>query len=158
MIEPTVGRVVLYRAPGHDPAAQPFAAHVAFVHSNRLVNLLIIDHDGITYPGTEIPLLQDGDQVPVEAHRGYAEWMPYQKGQAAKTEALQATLAGAGGAPPTPAAPQASAAAAPAPQPPPQAAQPAQQPQEAAQAAPQPAPAPEAQPAEQPAPAPQAAP
>jgi hypothetical protein len=63
------------------------------VHEPRLINLLIIGHDGIAYPSTEI-VLQDGDPIPTteQAPRGYAEWVPYQKGQAAKTEALQAQV------------------------------------------------------------------
>jgi hypothetical protein len=63
------------------------------VHEPRLINLLIIGHDGIAYPSTEI-VLQDGDPIPTteQAPRGYAEWVPYRKGQAAKTEALQAQV------------------------------------------------------------------
>ena len=116
MIEPTVGRVVLYRPAGSHPTAQPHAATVAFVHDPRLVNLHIISHDGIAYPGTEIPLLQDEDPAPdaVAAPRGYAEWMPYQKGQAAKVEALQAAAAAAPAAPPEAAPPATQPAPAPA--------------------------------------------
>jgi hypothetical protein len=120
MIEPTPGRVVWYRPAGSHPSAQPHAALVAFVHDERLVNLMIVGHDGISYPGTEIPLLQDGDPrpSPEQAPRGHAEWMPYQKGQAAKAEALQAqapTVAPIAPPPPaaTPAPPIAPVAPAP---------------------------------------------
>jgi hypothetical protein len=37
-----------------------------------------------------VPLMQDGDEQPW--HGNFAMWMPYQKGQAAKTEALEARL------------------------------------------------------------------
>jgi hypothetical protein len=93
MIEPTVGRVVWY-SHNHEPSPypqlgnQPFAAHVAFVHSERLVNLLVIAHTGQVFARESVILLQEGDTAPASAP--YAEWMPYQKGQAAKTEALQA--------------------------------------------------------------------
>jgi hypothetical protein len=92
MIKPTVGRVVLFR-PGlgferigtrHDD--QPFAATVAYVWHDRLVNLAFADHDGRSHNATSVPLLQDDDKAPVAF---YAEWMPYQKGQAAKTEQLE---------------------------------------------------------------------
>jgi hypothetical protein len=90
MIEPTPGRVVWYHPAGSHPTAQPHAAHVAFVHDAGLVNLMVISHDGIAYPATEIPLLQGGEQLAEGmAPRGYAEWMPFQKGQAAKTDAAK---------------------------------------------------------------------
>jgi hypothetical protein len=153
MIDPTPGRVVHYRPPGSHPSDQPHAAHIAFVHNARLVNLMIISDDGIAYPGTEIPLLQDGDPVPTGAHRGYAEWMPYQKGQAAKTEALQAQVAAS--APAAAAQAQASQGPTPTPQSAAQAVPPAPPPQPApATPAPQPA---QPQPAPAAAPAPQGA-
>lgn len=138
MIEPGIGRIVHFYPAGHAPGALPHAAMVVGISSERVINLAIWDHEGHHYHGTDVQLLQD-DDVPTEGHC-HAEWMPFQKGQAAKTEALQAQLA----APPAP-APQ------PAPQPQQQAA-PVQQ---------EPAPAPQvAQPANQapPAPQPQAAP
>jgi len=101
MIKPTVGRVVWYWPNEHDHKAlgafayegsdQPFAATVSFVHSDRMVNLSVVDHNGAQYERRSVTLLQDGDTVNSKA--GYAEWMPYQKGQAAKTEALEAAQA-----------------------------------------------------------------
>ncbi len=97
MIKPTVGRVVLFH-PGlgferigtrHDD--QPFAATVAYVWNDRLVNLAFVDHDGRSHNITSVPLLQDDDARPSAF---FAEWMPYQKGQAAKTEQLEQKLAG----------------------------------------------------------------
>ncbi|MNQ98437.1 hypothetical protein D3C85_1141270 [compost metagenome] len=94
MIHPTVGRVLWYWPTPEDAAAgravnegQPFAATVAFVHSPRMINLALVDHNGSPFGKTSVTLLQDGDVVRDKA--GYAEWMPYQKGQAAKTAALE---------------------------------------------------------------------
>jgi hypothetical protein len=92
MIKPTVGRVVLYYRHGKtqfDANEQPEAATVAYVHSDTMINLSIVDHNGVQFPATSVFLYQgDGDRP----QGSYAEWMPYQKGQAAKTEALEAAL------------------------------------------------------------------
>ena len=102
MIRPTVGRVMWYRPGVHlaglvaNPAglegAQPLAAIVTYVWNDNMVNLAVFGHDGTVQARTSVPIVQDGspwtaDQSP------YAEWMPFQKGQAAKTEALEAKLA-----------------------------------------------------------------
>jgi len=95
MIKPTNGRVVWFTpGPGfsgihHGP--DPLAAHVAHVWGDRMVNLAVIDSNGSTSPVTSVPLLQDGDPRP---ENFFAEWMPYQKGQAAKTEELERRAAG----------------------------------------------------------------
>jgi hypothetical protein len=103
MIRPTVGRVVWYYPSGRDKAAggmrvcepppglsdtprnQPLAAIVAYVWSDHLVNLMVIDHEGISHSRTSVALNQD-DQFdqPVP----YCAWMPFQKGQAQKTDEL----------------------------------------------------------------------
>jgi hypothetical protein len=90
MITPTVGRVVWYHAPSSTPDAQPQAAIIAFVHSDCLVNLHVIDANGVASGATSVVLVQEGDTAPAAGF--YCEWMPYQKGQAAKTEAVQAQL------------------------------------------------------------------
>lgn len=94
MIEPTVGRVVLYTPPVEDLILQnykaPFAAIVTYVWGARMVNLTVFYPDGRVEAPSSVKLLQDGDEVP--GYGRYAEWMPYQKGQAAKTEKLQAEL------------------------------------------------------------------
>jgi hypothetical protein len=96
MITPTVGRVVWYCPGPEDPTPifrdEPLAAHIARVKNDRLVNLLVIRADGVTYGRHDVVLLQDGDKRPREGR--YCEWMPYQKGQAAKTEALEQKLQG----------------------------------------------------------------
>jgi hypothetical protein len=97
MIKPTVGRIVWYRPSEFDrtqmtvhdqghPSEQPLAATVAYVWSDTLVNLTVSDHNGATHQRTSVFLDQG------EGHGGYnawCEWMPYQKGQAAKTEMLE---------------------------------------------------------------------
>ena len=57
------------------------------VHGDRMVNLTVHDHNGVSWPVCSVPLLQEGDAPVVGSF--YCEWMPYQKGQAAKTEALE---------------------------------------------------------------------
>jgi hypothetical protein len=95
VIKPTVGRVVWYWPDAHDTSAlgavaygsdQPFAATVAYVHGDRMVNLSIVDHNGRQYERRSVTLLQPGDSVP-GSKEGRAEWVPYQVGQAAKQEA-----------------------------------------------------------------------
>jgi hypothetical protein len=91
MIKPTVGRVVWYWMP-NSPQREPLAAMVAAVVTDSIVNLSVIDAEGNQFGQKGVPLVQDGEQPPSMA---YCEWMPYQKGQAAKTEALESTLKGA---------------------------------------------------------------
>lgn len=103
VITPTPGRVVWYwptpedikqgmfAYPGSD---QPMAATVSFVHSDRMVNLSVVDHNGKPFEKRSVTLLQEGDTVRNSKY-GYAEWMPFQKGQAAKTEQLAGQLKGA---------------------------------------------------------------
>lgn len=93
MITPTVGRVVwFYRYLPSQGHKGPLAAMVAQVHGDRLVNLMVVNADGTTRPYTNIQLMQqeDGLERPT---LDYCEWMPYQVGQAAKTEALEKKLA-----------------------------------------------------------------
>lgn len=91
MIKPTVGRVVWFRAKlldnSHPKESPEQAAIVTRVWNDRMVNLAVFGHNGEVVPMTSVDLVQDGDEAPFE--RSYCEWMPYQKGQAAKTEALE---------------------------------------------------------------------
>ncbi len=94
MIKPTVGRVVWYHREETDPGVstddQPNAAIIAHVHPDAcvdLLNLLVIDSSGSSFSQSDVPLVQEG--APIPSGR-YCQWMPYQIGQAAKTEALQA--------------------------------------------------------------------
>lgn len=92
MIEPTVGRILWYIPhidKGGAPNGQPHAAILAHVIDQRTVNLAVFNEDGTLYSAKKaVRLLQDDDPVPPEGD--YAMWMPYQKGQAAKTEAAEA--------------------------------------------------------------------
>jgi hypothetical protein len=96
MIKPTVGRVVLYTPlPQMErtfPHEQPFAAIITYVWNDGLVNLLVMRDDGATFPKTSVPLVHEGEPA-----QGQCGWMPYQKGQAAKTEAAEAKVSGATG-------------------------------------------------------------
>ena len=99
MIPPTVGRVVLYHPSTNDPGGNipggPLAAIIARVHSDTLVNLMVISPDGSPFGRTSVCLLQSDEQRARHQTGPYCEWMPYQKGQAAKTEALEKQLGAA---------------------------------------------------------------
>jgi hypothetical protein len=102
-ITPTIGRKVWYYpssndlnqnqshpmlqfAP-HDGVLQPFDADVVYVWNERGVNLVVKDHDGGVHVRRSVRLLQGNDTAgPDEAH---AAWMPYQRGQAARTDAAE---------------------------------------------------------------------
>lgn len=86
MIQPTIGRIVLYYPGGKtqvDKEEQPFAAQIAYVHSDRMVNLGFLDHRGQSGAQTSVCLVQDGEPLP---EHGFCCWMPYQIQQAAEQE------------------------------------------------------------------------
>ena len=95
IIKPTVGRVVWFHPswlacePGfaRHQGGQPYAAIIASVWSEALVNLSVFDANGAAHSRTSVPFMRDGDCVPGNGF--YCEWMPYQKGQAAKAEAAE---------------------------------------------------------------------
>ena len=90
MIKPTVGRVVWYWPLGKaqkDAGEQPRAAQIAHVHADSVVNIGFLDQDGVSRNATSVLLMQEGDDVSNLA--SFCEWMPYQQGQAAKTEAAE---------------------------------------------------------------------
>lgn len=93
MISPTVGSVVWFRKDRNEAESgfaahsnQPCAAIVAYVWNDRMVNLSVFDHNGSQHSRTSVHLRQPEDPIPSGS---YCEWMPYQKGQAAKTEHLE---------------------------------------------------------------------
>jgi len=95
MIKPTIGRVVWFHPASNSNesgfAPAPIcAAIVAYVHSDACVNLAVFDANGNSHSKTSVTLVQDGEPPPEYGY--YCEWMPYQKGQAAKTEALESQL------------------------------------------------------------------
>lgn len=85
MIQPTNGRQVLYVPSPADLAGNfgmvvqgttPLAATVVAVHSERCVNLQVLDANAKAYQRWSVTLLQD-DDVPLQGS-AYAIWMPYQ--------------------------------------------------------------------------------
>lgn len=86
MISPTIGRVILVHSRQQD-ATGPWPCFVTKVWSDRAINAAGFNEWGTSVSYSSLPLLQDDDAPP--AAGPYAEWMPYQKGQAAKTEALE---------------------------------------------------------------------
>lgn len=95
IIPPTVGRVVHYyrdpRAGESDFAVNddglPYAAIIAHVWSDTMVNLTVFDANGRPHSRTSVELVQ-GPQ-PARPAGAFCSWMPYQIGQAAKTEAAE---------------------------------------------------------------------
>lgn len=91
MIEPTIGRVVWVRNRQGRMHDQPETAQICFVHSKTLVNVGGFDHVGHPFRCVNIPLDQGPPTVLMQGEQ-YCEWMPFQKGQAQKTEALESKL------------------------------------------------------------------
>ncbi len=103
MIKPTIGRVVLF-VPKQAKyefgfcfvAGRPHAALITAVHGDRCVNLAAFDANGKSYGFTSVTLRQPEDADQGFAGGDYCEWMPFQVGQAAKTEAAEQALAAKG--------------------------------------------------------------
>jgi hypothetical protein len=98
MIKPSVGRIVWYRPAQyldigkmaiHD-WREPLAAMVVWVWSESCVNLDVVDHNGAHHKRSSVTLHQN-DGYPCDASP-FCEWMPFQKGQAAKTDELEHKL------------------------------------------------------------------
>lgn len=96
LIKPTIGRRVWYWPAQHEGAhshhshlppfhvhdpLQPHDAGIALVHGDRMVNLSVVDHAGNTHARMSVLLLQGDDEKPAYG-MAYAQWMPYQVGQA----------------------------------------------------------------------------
>jgi hypothetical protein len=80
VIPPTVGRKVWFRKYGADLEGQPEDATIVYVHSDHMVNLFVVSPNGEPRGETSIPLVHEGEERPESGH--FAEWMPFQKGQA----------------------------------------------------------------------------
>lgn len=92
MIKPTVGRMLHYYPASEDSGAivncgHPLAATIAHVWNDRCINIAYLDTNGVWRSKTSVLLVHEDD----EARPGacYCVWMPYQKGQASKTDAVQ---------------------------------------------------------------------
>ena len=90
IISPTIGRKVWFRPNGvvfnNKPfiiidSKQPLDATVVYVFTDRMVNLLVIDHMGVAHIVTSCTMKQSGDVI---SQGCYCEWMPYQTAQAKK--------------------------------------------------------------------------
>lgn len=89
MITPAVGRVVWVR--NVSASEECLAGIIAKVWSDTMVNLAVFRDNGNCSGFTSVSLWQGEGEPPAGI---YCEWMPYQKGQTAKTEALEAKVAG----------------------------------------------------------------
>ncbi len=83
MIHPTIGRVLWYYDENHTEGKQPKTALVCHVWSESCVNLAVFDQNGVAGNRTSVLLWQGEGERP---SRSFAEWMPYQVGQAKKNE------------------------------------------------------------------------
>lgn len=97
IITPTVGRIVWF-TPGPDfrgkwhnvsqpEHRKPLVAMICHVWSDRMVNLDVVDSAGLHWDVTSVDLIQpDENEDAYKALGRYCTWMPYQVGQAAKTD------------------------------------------------------------------------
>ena len=101
MIKPTVGRVVWFYpsvawAAENDVAygvpGEPLTALIAHVINERMINLAAFDQNGKPFNATSVPLLEENVPLNDDSMSFHAVWMPYQKGQAAKAEALEKSM------------------------------------------------------------------
>jgi hypothetical protein len=85
-IIPTIGRMVYFKSRGSADGVFPptiFAAIITSVHEDvNYVDLITFGSFGLRFE----PSVKNGDQI------GEWDWMPYQKGQAKKTEELEKKL------------------------------------------------------------------
>lgn len=97
IITPTIGRKVWFfglpwdvdnRNPGKYPIRidtnRPMDATIIYVWSDRLVNLVVVDHGGQSWFMPYITLIPPGESMPSTI--AHAEWMPYQMVQAKPKE------------------------------------------------------------------------
>ena len=99
-IKPTAGRVLWFYPTvanaaqwgmAYSDPGQPLAAMIAYVWRDDLVNLTVWDQNGNQFSVTSVPLAQGEVPSDEEGRIGmHAAWMPYQKGQAARADAIEA--------------------------------------------------------------------
>lgn len=88
MITPTVGRVVWVIRPAESlDIKQPEVGFIIYVWNDHMINVAGFNSNGTPFSSTSLALVQDDEPKP---EGKFACWMPYQKGQAAKYEALAA--------------------------------------------------------------------
>jgi hypothetical protein len=108
MIKPTIGRVMWFWPVASERGAQPYASMVVYVHDDNMVNLVAFTTDGAPFPAGSVAIVHDGSPY-VAGDLPYAEWMPYQVGQARKHADDDAKVAQSSAASDTP--PEKAAAA-----------------------------------------------
>lgn len=83
MIEPTIGRVIWYWP--EDKKDQPWPCWICSVRPDGRINVAGFNNEGVPFRDSDIDLFQgeEGEQKPLHS---FAEWMPYQIGQAKKHE------------------------------------------------------------------------
>ena len=94
MIKPTIGRVIIIQRGASDAQPDGWPALICKVWGDRCINAAGFNEWGTTVSFSSLTLVQEGDTPPDAGP--YAEWMPYQKGQAAKAEALERQIADIG--------------------------------------------------------------
>lgn len=107
MIPPTVGCIVLFRPNvdldnpeqvrnflSHHPSfalADVCSAQIAAVNSDGTINLSVLDATAVPHPIQGVSLVSD-DESPDKGEGFYAEWVPYQKGEAGKNDTLTPSI------------------------------------------------------------------
>ncbi|WP_027085407.1 hypothetical protein [Cohnella panacarvi] len=82
---PTVGRMVYYKSlgsPGGEFQSVDRAAVITAVHNATCIDICVFNPNGLYF----------NQKVTQGQNPGQWDWMPYQKGQAARTEQLEAQL------------------------------------------------------------------
>lgn len=92
MITPTVGRVVLYHAPGVS-MDEAWPALICKVNSDDNINVGGFKANGQPFADTNVMLHSDPESYGNPGGGSWAQWMPYQLGQAVKSEELEKQLA-----------------------------------------------------------------
>lgn len=94
----TVGRVVWYFPDRSDKGLiqlgpQPFKADVVYVHEDEsTVNLSVFDHEGTHHKKLDVRHVDVSRKANAPDTHSFWDWMPFQKGQAKKTEEVEARL------------------------------------------------------------------
>lgn len=87
---PTIGRVIYLYDNAMTGVDRPYLGMVADVIGGHTINAVAFSHDGDLIVGGLQNVPHDSDKAPDA--KVWWDWMPYQKGQAAKTEELQREL------------------------------------------------------------------
>lgn len=93
VIAPSIARNIWFYPAvddGRHEDGQPFAAIVAGVNDDGTINLGVFARDGSPYGATNVRLVQEGE--PIDHDAAHAAWMPYQRGQAPSSSAVEGRL------------------------------------------------------------------